>query len=243
MTVTSRQDAGGRGGLGCVVNFLDCFHMRKRATAGDADGGCELRVAMGRLFGCRRNSKEGSGRCAPSRGWKEYHRWAEGSTGCDGIDDKRRLHCDALACNLRSLAASSVREKGGNGGGGPGPFIGVGRGRITWGVKRNEEGEVTAARAWFQLEEEDDWRGLTSGAHTSARQGRNKDTASVLLTGLRLASVLGRNSFASALFHFYFILFSSFSFSVFLFASYILHKCFKSNQTNCKSFLKLKLAF
>jgi hypothetical protein len=41
-----------------VVNFLDCFQMRKRATAGDADGDCDLRVAMGRSFGCEFEQKE-----------------------------------------------------------------------------------------------------------------------------------------------------------------------------------------
>jgi hypothetical protein len=33
---SGRRGAGSHGELVCVVNFLDCFQMRERATAGDA---------------------------------------------------------------------------------------------------------------------------------------------------------------------------------------------------------------
>jgi hypothetical protein len=42
-TATSRQDAGGRGGLGSLVDVLDCVRTKEREAAGDARGDDVLR--------------------------------------------------------------------------------------------------------------------------------------------------------------------------------------------------------
>jgi hypothetical protein len=58
----------------------------------------------------------------------------------------RWQQCGSPASDYSGLVAQSVEGKKGKWRGGLGPFIGVGRGRITQGVKRNEDGEVTVAR-------------------------------------------------------------------------------------------------
>jgi hypothetical protein len=63
MTASSQQDAGGRGGLGCVVSFLDCFQTRRREAAGEARYGGDLRSRTSALNRCRIESRRGSGRC------------------------------------------------------------------------------------------------------------------------------------------------------------------------------------
>jgi hypothetical protein len=89
-------------------------------------------------------------------------------------------------------------------------------------------------------EEEDGVVALAAGSHTSARGGEKQGTGSGLRgSGPWADSDAGPDGFPGALFHF-FIFFSSFLFLIFLFASYILHKCFKQSQTNFKSFLKSK---
>jgi hypothetical protein len=65
----------------------------------------------------------------------------------------------------------------------------------------------------------------------SAREREEKDTDSVWVSRPWAVSPYRAEGFPEAPFS-YFLFFSSFSFSVFLFDSYILHKCFKSNQTN-----------
>jgi hypothetical protein len=163
-----------------------------------------------------------------------------------GIEDIRRLYRGAPASNLRSLAASLVRKKGEMGEEEEAVYIGtegsqlrqeLGRiyGRLIAGVS----GRVTSENSVRRKKK----AGLTDGARCQ-RKIEGEDTDSGTWRCWAAAGFCSGPGFISeALFLFSFFLFSSFSFSVFLFASYILHKCFKSNQTNCKSFLKLKLTF
>jgi hypothetical protein len=74
-------------------------------------------------------------------------------------------------------------------------------------------------------------RRLAGGALLSAGKREKRVTVrDCFLLGCGLDPLLGQNGFRGPVI----FLFSSFSFSfsAFLFLSYILHKCFKSNQTN-----------
>jgi hypothetical protein len=59
-TATLRRDAEGDGELECVVDLLDCFQVRMRATAGDVGASDDHREFV-RL---QNKARKGSGRCA-----------------------------------------------------------------------------------------------------------------------------------------------------------------------------------
>jgi hypothetical protein len=61
--------------------------MRKRATAGDADGHCELRVVMGRSFGCKLGHARGIRRCARVKERGSVQKRAAWSPRGVGIDE------------------------------------------------------------------------------------------------------------------------------------------------------------
>jgi hypothetical protein len=77
-----------------VVKFLDCFQMRRRAMAGDADGDCELRVVIGRSFGCKFGQKED---ISVSSGGGETFQCRRGGAGSLGLTGFREIWAAAIA--------------------------------------------------------------------------------------------------------------------------------------------------
>jgi hypothetical protein len=78
---------------------------------------------------------------ARTRDTEDYQNLAAQSPPFVGIDEARRQQRRTPARDFAGLAALPMGKGKGDGGGGPEPFIGAGGGRITHGIKRNEEGE------------------------------------------------------------------------------------------------------
>jgi hypothetical protein len=71
-TAMSRQDAGGRSGLGSVNSALDCFQKKEMRTAGGVRCAGELQPWTGCSIPCDKIKEEGSGRCASAREREGY---------------------------------------------------------------------------------------------------------------------------------------------------------------------------
>jgi hypothetical protein len=172
-TATSRQDAGGRGGLGCMVSFLDCFQMRKGATARDDAGWRRCREMMESSFSCilapgrhvRRRAR-GRKKGGISRESAEvFHR--------PGISGKWWRQRRAPTGDFGQPGGSLVELEEGKRRGEWGIFIGVAKHRLRHGVTENWMGEESYYTRWSRagksLEEEEP----DSGGHASVR-GKEK---------------------------------------------------------------------
>jgi hypothetical protein len=170
-----------------MVNFLDCFQMQKRETAGDADGDCELRVAMGRSFGCEFGQKEDT---SMSFGGGETFQCRRGGMGSLGLT--RFLEIWAAA-----IADSGKRFRR------PGGFSGTGKGgeleRRWRAIYRRGRSSVKAGNKEID-ERSNRCRGLVSGegngwrlmiiggSHLSACRREGGDTASGFNPGWAVGS-------------------------------------------------------
>jgi hypothetical protein len=159
---------------------------------------------------------------------------------CTEIDEYWLLPCGAPARNFAGLAAQSEMERRGNRRGDRELFMGAARdrnGRAFTGFEEEDLQGGNGLRRDLRSREEEGGRGLAGRAHTSAREkGIGCTGSGSLLDGPRADSVTGPNRSLRPFS--IFILFSSFSFSVFLFLSYIFQFGSKLIQTNFVNSLK-----